>query len=85
MYVSPKRNRALYNPPLIFAYVTCYKSPDNYHALSHVNIDICPSIISIKKKQSQRIRPAQEFPFVIFITPRGRKMNSFGWFQWQRQ
>ena len=78
MYVSPKRNRALYNPPLIFAYVTCCKSPDNYHALGHVYVDICPSIISIKKKQSQRIRPAQEFPFVIFITSRGRKTNSFG-------
>ena len=50
MYVSPKRNRTLYNPPLIFAYVTCCKSPDNYHALSHVYVDICPSIFFHKKE-----------------------------------
>ena len=37
------------------------------------NVDICPPIISVEKKQRQRKKSAQEFYFLIFITLHEKK------------
>lgn len=50
---------------LIFArtYITSRdtKSPDSYHAITPVNVDICPPIISVEEKISSEKKAAQEF------------------------
>ena len=51
--------RLIITHPLIFErfywllYVTWYKSPDSYHAITPVRFDICPPIVSVEEKHSQ--------------------------------
>ena len=54
---------------LIFArtYITSRgtKSPDSYHAITPVNVDICPPIISVEEKISSEKRQLKSFIFLI--------------------
>ena len=72
-----------YNPPLIFArfywlfYVTWCKLQDGYHAITPVCVDICPPIISVKKKQSQRKKGSSGVSTFHLYYLHRRKTNSF--------
>ena len=60
-----------YNPPINFRaiYFTsrCAKSQGSYHAITPVCVDICPSIISVEKKQSQREKAGSRVsPFHLY-------------------
>ena len=56
--------------PLIFEwfywllYFTWYKSPDSYHAITPVRVDICPSIVSVDEKHNQHKN--FNFSFLLF-------------------
>ena len=43
-------------------YVTWYKSPDSYHAITPARVDICPPIVSVEEKHSQH----KNFNFSFF-------------------
>ena len=50
-----------------FTYIKGCKLQDGYHTVTPVYVDICPPIISVEKKWSQRKKAAWEFQFFIFI------------------
>lgn len=58
------------------------KSPDSYHAIIPIYVDICPAIISVENTKASEEKPAQEFHLFICITLHGRKINLFCRVQW---
>ena len=72
-----------YNLPLLFARfywllnVTWCKLQDGYHAIAPVCVDVCPPIISVKKKQSQREKSSSRVSTFHLYYLHGRKANSF--------
>ena len=50
----------IYNPPInvrVIYWLLCvtwFKSPNSYHAITPARVDICPLIVSVEEKHSQR-------------------------------
>ena len=58
------------------------KSPDSYHVIAPVYVDIFLQVISVKKQTKKQTKPAekkvaQEFHFFIFITHLEEKRTRF--------
>ena len=63
-----------YNPPIDFPAILLdiLRHVVQYHAITHVCLDICPPIISVEKKQSQRKKAtSRASPSFIFIILHG--------------